>query len=816
MPHTRNNIDNVANTVNIIAWVRVANRYAQRFIGCYCFIYSMPKTPKVQYSKENLQKAIEAVQDASNNLSTRQIAEKYCVPRSSLRYYIKNPGHKTSLGPSPILTVSEESRLEDWIIISARKGFPRNKEDILDSVQKFLGENPRPNSFLKNRPGDGWWKAFLKRHPKLAIRTSEGVTKASSCVAEKDIRGWFTEIQNYIAEKDLTSILSAPDRIFNADETNFQICVKSGQVLAEKGARNVYNVEQSQAKESITVLFTFSAAGNVCCPFIVYPYQRLPEKISESVPDGWGIGKSDTGWMTTEVFYEFIANVFHPYLLSNNIELPVILYVDGHKTHLNFHLSQLCTHLQIELIALYPNATRILQPADVAAFRPLKVGWRKTLRKWQNDHNNQGVTKLNFAPVLNEAVMMSLKPEILVNGFKACGLYPFNPDAINYEKCLGATSLNTATKNKIPVSDSTTINYSTFKNIIGPSIKDDFENRHRNMPHQEVTEHLDILYQVWKAFHDADTTNNTNHHEVSLPVVTPQKQKDDLNELDDLRSSQAENIFMDASLDFTSSMPEVYLSKDVPMSSTSLVMSASSSLQLPSPIIVKKKCSLGEYLAYPETPIRKGKRKTERQPYAISSKNFKAALHMKQKEKENLLKVKEEKKLIKEKKKTENANTKSKKKVSETVKSKEIDTSLEDNSQQLIEPFEQQLEPTPKKIKKEIGIKSKEMSANKKITIFSNLLIQPSCSNILPKPTCGVCHFNVIKNELTCSVCSKIFHVRCIPPKHKEHIPDYSDLDLFLCHRCFEVDDSNCDDSDSSTSAKEMFDMVNKAKRNLF
>ncbi|CAH0725633.1 unnamed protein product, partial [Brenthis ino] len=229
----------------------------------------VPKTPKVQYSKENLQKAIEAVQDVSNNLSTRQIAEKYGVPRSSLRNHIKNPGHKTSLGPSPTLTVADESRLEELIIISAKKGFFRNKEDILDTVQKFLMENPRPNSFLNNRPGD-----------------------------EKDIRGWFTEIQNYATEKDLTGIFSEPHRIFNADETNIQICVKSGQVLAEKGAKNVYNVEQTQTKESITVLFTFSAAGKVCCcSFIVYPYQRLPQKISDSVPDGWGIGKSHTDFL---------------------------------------------------------------------------------------------------------------------------------------------------------------------------------------------------------------------------------------------------------------------------------------------------------------------------------------------------------------------------------------------------------------------------------------------------------------------------------------------------------------------------------------
>lgn len=221
-------------------------------------------------------------------------------------------------------------------------------------------------------------------------------------------------------------------------------------------------------------------------------------------------------WITKEVFYKFIANVFHPYLLSNNIELPVILYADDYKTHLNFHLSQLCSHLQIELIALYPNATRILQPADVAAFLPLKIGWRKTLRKWQNEYNNQGITKLNFAPVLNEAVIMSLKLQILVNGFKACGVYPFNPDAVNYDKCLSAKGNNVNTQNKRSVSDST----------IGPSINDDFENRCPNI-YQMVTEHLDILYQVWKSFHDAKTINNIDH-KVNLLVVTPQKHDQNL------------------------------------------------------------------------------------------------------------------------------------------------------------------------------------------------------------------------------------------------------------------------------------------------
>lgn len=158
--------------------------------------------------------------------------------------------------------------------------------------------------------------------------------------------------------------------------------------------------------------------------------------------------------------------------------------------------------------------------------------------------------------------MMSLKREILVNGFKACGLYPFNPDAINYEKCLGATSNNVDTQKKRAVSDLTTMSYSTFKKIIGPSIKEDFENRNRNMPHQKPTEHLDILYQVWKAFYDAETTNITDH-EVDIPAVVPQKQDQDLKQVGDLLSSQEQETFKDASLDYTSFVPEAFTSKQI-------------------------------------------------------------------------------------------------------------------------------------------------------------------------------------------------------------------------------------------------------------
>lgn len=86
--------------------------------------------------------------------------------------------------------------------------------------------------------------------------------------------------------------------------------------------------------------------------------------------------------MKSEVFYEYIANIFYPFLLEKEIQFPVILFVDGHNS-LTFQLSKLCSNLNIILIALYPNSTRILQPADVAAFRPLKSGWKKGVFEWR-------------------------------------------------------------------------------------------------------------------------------------------------------------------------------------------------------------------------------------------------------------------------------------------------------------------------------------------------------------------------------------------------------------------------------------------------
>lgn len=308
----------------------------------------------------------------------------------------------------------------------------------------------------------------MKRHPNISVRTSEHVTAASASISEQDIRNWFNGIQQYLKEEGLYDVLCDPTRIFNGDETGFSLCPKTKAVLAPKGCKDVYEVSVGNPKENLTVMFVFSAAGVMCHPMVVYNYKRLPQNILNSVPTDWGIGLSDSGWMKSETFYEFIANIFHPFLLQNNIKLPVILFVDGHKSHLTYQLSTLCSDLQIILIALYPNSTRILQPADVAAFRPLKEGWKRGVFEWRKQNCSMAaVTKVDFAPILQNVIKKTITPDILINGFRACGLYPWNPNNINFDKCLGknvvaAVDDNFLIENKL--------NFIKFCDIVGPEI----------------------------------------------------------------------------------------------------------------------------------------------------------------------------------------------------------------------------------------------------------------------------------------------------------------------------------------------------------
>nr|CAH7736046.1 unnamed protein product [Callosobruchus chinensis] len=677
----------------------------------------MPK--KNSYDVISMERAIQEVKNS--NMSYMAAANKYGVPKSTLEFKIKNPGHKSSCGPSPILSVREEYELVRWIEELASRGFPRKKEDILNSVQKFLTENPLPNPFVNNRPGDCW----LKRNPSITQRTSESVSAASACVAEKDIRKWFTEIKNYLDSKNIT--MEDPSRVYNGDETGFQICPNTGKVFAAKGAKNVYSVEKGSPKENITVMFSFSASGVTCPPMIVYPYKRVPEKISMTVNPDWGIGRSDNGWMTADTFYEYIKNVFHPFLVERGATFPIVLFLDGHKSHLTYELSILCSELNIEVIALYPNATRILQPCDVAVFRPIKMGWKKAVREFNEQNPGEIVNKISFAPLLENVVNNIVKAETLINGFRACGLFPFNPDSVDYSKCLGKE--NTSPEESL----SPHMDKKTFINFVGENLITKFKLLDDILT-EGISEEFRTLYNIWMFFGKPNFSSN----QISLlPEAEASPKTIRVLENIVLKVPNITEAPHDTSTSLTTSTSKIIGSclqvpeelGPISMNEVTGNMSQTSDAPVPSPIIDSNNdvtCQtssssltrkpIENYLKIPDKPQRKNKRQIERVSFAITSRVYQESLE-----------AKKAAKLKKENEKLE------------------------------------------RKRKREEKVALKASSKNKIV-----------CKQKDPELTCSVCKTLIGKQKTwQCDTCKRSMHNSCVPKKHQKHLPDVDDNGLF-------------------------------------
>lgn len=104
----------------------------------------------------------------------------------------------------------------------------------------------------------------------------------------------------------------------------------------------------------------------------------------------------------------------------------------------------MCENLGIILYALPPNTTHMLQPADVSVFGPLKSSWKAVVRKFLSkpDNVNTCVNKTNFCRLFRDILEETNMDTNIRNGFKKYGLYPFNPDAVDFTKCVQNTLQN--------------------------------------------------------------------------------------------------------------------------------------------------------------------------------------------------------------------------------------------------------------------------------------------------------------------------------------------------------------------------------------
>lgn len=139
---------------------------------------------------------------------------------------------------------------------------------------------------------------------------------------------------------------------------------------------------------------------------------------------------SDSGWMEGANFVQWFEKMFLPAVQHLTTKYPVVLFFDGHHSHISLKLIELARSNHVHLICFPPHCTHILQPLDVSVYGPLKTAWRNVMKDFQLETCAATATKEDFPELLYQLWEKSFLPKHLVSGFLKCGLCPLSREAI--------------------------------------------------------------------------------------------------------------------------------------------------------------------------------------------------------------------------------------------------------------------------------------------------------------------------------------------------------------------------------------------------
>ncbi len=330
----------------------------------------------------------------------------------------------------------------------AKIGYGRTREELLDTVKRILDAEGRETSFKDNRPTHGWYYCFMEHHPELSSKTPQPLSKQRAMITPDAIQKCMDGLKAYILEEvGDPSLLNDPSRWYNADETPFNMCPRTGKIISPKSWRNPYFFTGSD-KKITTLMACFSGVGHFVPPFIVFPGKYMPrkdnpcEKFDEAV-----FTMAETGFMNQALFVQFLE-FFDKEITLRKVKRPVILLVDGSSTHISYEASEYCHDRGICLYCFLANATHIQQPCDVALNSPLKTNYKSATKHHQVENPGELINKFNFPTVLKEAWYKTTSVSLAAKGFQECGLYPLDINGINKEKFAAAALFEFSKENE--------------------------------------------------------------------------------------------------------------------------------------------------------------------------------------------------------------------------------------------------------------------------------------------------------------------------------------------------------------------------------
>lgn len=371
------------------------------------------------YTDEALQNALTDIR--LKKLSYRQASEKYGIHRNTLFIKMHNKNPK-KVGGQTVLSSTEENSLIGHIIAMANFGFPVTPLNIRHIVKEYLDKAGRKITCFKNNlPGKQWMDLFLARHKTLSKRVAKNITHSRAASDQQILDDFFNHL-----EAELEGIPAS--RIWNYDETNLVDDPGTTKIITKRGTKYPERIRNS-SKACTSIMVCGNAAGELAPIYVNYKAEKMWSTWCENGPLGARYNRTKSGWFDSQSFEDWFVSLMLPILKKQ--EGCKVLIGDNLSSHINLEVLRQCEENNIKFIALPPNATHLLQPLDVAFFRPMKNSWRKILTRWKENlkaSRYSTIPKDEFPSLLRELLkdMSPNSAENLRSGFRKTGIFPLN------------------------------------------------------------------------------------------------------------------------------------------------------------------------------------------------------------------------------------------------------------------------------------------------------------------------------------------------------------------------------------------------------
>lgn len=383
------------------------------------------KKKRALWSEKQLQDALGAI---GGGMSVRTASETFKIPRRTLRNHVSSGKNTKQLGRASYLSPLQEKELCTRIFRLADVGMPVTGNVIRRSVYTFCEQNKieTPFNHFKGIAGRKWLSLFLKRHPDVGKRKTQSMNPGRAAKLNKFIvNDYYNKLKEVMTRLD---IFDKPQLIFNMDEKGCRLSLhKQQSVYAKKGSKRVHMVAPEHG-ENVSIVSCGNALGQVIPPMILFKGKRLQPEWQDNLPPGSAIEMTEKGSMTTSTFIKWVHH-FAKFKPQGNI----LLIFDGAKSHLDAGIVDTADTYGITLFCFPSNTTHELQPMDKSVFGPFEEFWdQEVLLYWTTTKTSdeRTVSKRTFGKIFSKVWPRAATPSNVSAGFRATGIYPFDPNVI--------------------------------------------------------------------------------------------------------------------------------------------------------------------------------------------------------------------------------------------------------------------------------------------------------------------------------------------------------------------------------------------------